>query len=75
MQAKISPLLPLEIFGASALAAGLLALLFPETMGKSLPDSVHESKNLKDVERCHSNGKSMQVPKVVLTPSSDDNRI
>jgi len=61
----------LEIFGASALTAGLLALLFPETLGKSLPDSVHEAKNLKseEVKVIH---KDRPVPKLILTPSQDE---
>nr|CAD7417895.1 unnamed protein product [Timema poppensis] len=38
--------LPLLLFGAVALLAGLLALFFPETLGKKLPDTVDEIKKL-----------------------------
>ncbi|XP_059480578.1 organic cation transporter protein-like [Neocloeon triangulifer] len=70
--AKISPYLPLEIFGASALISGMLALLFPETLGKSLPDSVDEAKNLKSEEAKVEKNSKRVVPKVILTTSDDD---
>uniref|UniRef100_A0A1B0GFG9 Major facilitator superfamily (MFS) profile domain-containing protein n=1 Tax=Glossina morsitans morsitans TaxID=37546 RepID=A0A1B0GFG9_GLOMM len=38
--------LPLLLFGASSLSAGLLALLLPETFRKKLPDTVLEAKQL-----------------------------
>ncbi|KNC32287.1 Organic cation transporter protein [Lucilia cuprina] len=38
--------LPLLLFGALSLSAGILALLLPETFGKKLPDTVSEAKQL-----------------------------
>ncbi|XP_072019579.1 organic cation transporter protein-like isoform X2 [Amphiura filiformis] len=38
------PPLPLIIFGSSAIIAGLLALLFPETKGKTLPETIEEGE-------------------------------
>uniref|UniRef100_A0A0B7BP68 Major facilitator superfamily (MFS) profile domain-containing protein n=1 Tax=Arion vulgaris TaxID=1028688 RepID=A0A0B7BP68_9EUPU len=37
--------LPLIIFGSISIAAGLLALLLPETAYKTLPDSIEDAKN------------------------------
>ncbi|XP_054739820.1 organic cation transporter protein isoform X1 [Anastrepha obliqua] len=38
--------LPLLLFGAASLSAGILGLLLPETFRKKLPDSVAEAKQL-----------------------------
>lgn len=38
--------LPLYIFGGSALVAGLLVLLLPETRNKKLPETVDEAEAL-----------------------------
>lgn len=43
---KTFPSLPLYIFGLSALIAGLLVLLLPETTGKKLPESVEEAESI-----------------------------
>ena len=37
--------LPLILFGAPSLLAGLLAFLLPETKGKSLPETVEQAEN------------------------------
>jgi hypothetical protein len=39
------------VFGVVALVAGFLALLFPETMGRTLPDSIEEAEALGQVKR------------------------
>lgn len=38
--------LPLLIFGGMATAAGLAALILPETLNTKLPDTVEEAENL-----------------------------
>lgn len=38
--------LPLILFGAVALVAGLLALLLPETLGYKLPDTAEEAERI-----------------------------
>jgi hypothetical protein len=38
--------LPLLLFGIVSFIAGMLALLFPETLGARLPDTVEELENL-----------------------------
>ena len=44
---KLGSALPVVIFGASALVAGILATFLPETKGKVLPETVEDAKNLK----------------------------
>ena len=49
--------LPYTIFGASAIASGLLILLLPETRGKPLPETLEAgesvgSESLKVMQRC-----------------------
>nr|XP_023012268.1 organic cation transporter protein-like [Leptinotarsa decemlineata] len=44
--AKISTALPLICFGIIALAAGVLALLYPETLNTKLPDTIEEAINI-----------------------------
>jgi OCT family organic cation transporter-like MFS transporter 4/5 len=38
--------LPLLLFGIVSFIAGMLALLFPETLGARLPDTVEDLENL-----------------------------
>ncbi|XP_049807425.1 organic cation transporter protein-like [Schistocerca nitens] len=38
--------LPVAVFGAMALASGLLALIFPETKNTRLPDTIHEAEDI-----------------------------
>lgn len=38
--------LPLVLFGATAVIASVLSLLFPETMGVPLPDTIEEAENI-----------------------------
>ncbi|KZC09576.1 Solute carrier family 22 member 21 [Dufourea novaeangliae] len=44
--AQIMPELPLILFGCMALSAGILSLVFPETLGTALPDTVTEAENI-----------------------------
>ncbi|XP_076685466.1 solute carrier family 22 member 4 [Andrena cerasifolii] len=44
--AQIMPELPLILFGCMGLSAGLLSLMFPETLGTKLPDTVSEAENI-----------------------------
>ena len=44
-QSDISRLIPLIIFGAMSIAAGLLALAFPETKGRALPETIEDGEN------------------------------
>ncbi|XP_076280722.1 organic cation transporter protein isoform X1 [Lasioglossum baleicum] len=44
--AQIMPALPLILFGCMGLSAGLLSLIFPETLGTKLPDTVWEAENI-----------------------------
>lgn len=54
MLAPLTPLLagvwqpiPMFLFAAAALAAGVLALWLPETLGKPMPDTVEEAERLR----------------------------
>lgn len=43
--------LPLVLFGAMATIAGLLALLFPETLNIKLPDTIEEAENIGKLKK------------------------
>ncbi|KAL8573563.1 hypothetical protein ACOMHN_047833 [Nucella lapillus] len=43
VEGSFGRILPFIIFGGMAVAAGLLSLLLPETLGRQLPDSVEEA--------------------------------
>ena len=45
------PPLPSIIFGSLALVAGVLAILFPETRGKKMPDTLEDGENIGWLER------------------------
>ncbi|XP_017774915.1 PREDICTED: organic cation transporter protein-like isoform X2 [Nicrophorus vespilloides] len=45
--ARISPTLPLIMFGVMASASGLLSLLFPETLNTKLPDTISEAVHIQ----------------------------
>lgn len=47
------PSLPLILFGLMSIIAGLLSLIFPETLGTKLPDTVWQAEN---IGRVKSNG-------------------
>ncbi|XP_017766247.1 PREDICTED: organic cation transporter protein-like isoform X1 [Eufriesea mexicana] len=49
--AQIMPGLPLILFGCMGLVAGLLSLIFPETLGTKLPDTVWEAENIGKVQQ------------------------
>jgi OCT family organic cation transporter-like MFS transporter 4/5 len=40
------PSLPLILFGSMGMIAGVLSLIFPETLGTKLPDTVWEAENI-----------------------------
>ncbi|KAE8745547.1 hypothetical protein FOCC_FOCC007736 [Frankliniella occidentalis] len=44
--ATVSESLPLTLFGVVSLSSGLLALLFPETTGRPLPETLDEAESL-----------------------------
>ncbi|EFN82259.1 Solute carrier family 22 member 21 [Harpegnathos saltator] len=48
--AQIMPALPLILFGAMGMVAGVLSLIFPETLGTKLPDTVWEAENIGKVQ-------------------------
>ncbi len=43
---SVNASLPVAIFGATALVAGLLALFLPETFGRKLPDTLQEADQM-----------------------------
>jgi len=44
------PALPLILFGSIGIVAGFLSLIFPETLGTKLPDTVWEAENIGKVQ-------------------------
>ncbi|KYN11533.1 Solute carrier family 22 member 21, partial [Trachymyrmex cornetzi] len=44
--AQIMPSLPLILFGSMGMIAGVLSLIFPETLGTKLPDTVWEAERI-----------------------------
>ncbi|KAL6440762.1 hypothetical protein ACFW04_003304 [Cataglyphis niger] len=44
--AQIMPSLPLILFALMSIIAGLLSLIFPETLGTKLPDTVWQAENI-----------------------------
>lgn len=38
--------LPLILFGTLGLIAGVVSLVFPETLGQKLPDTIAEAENI-----------------------------
>ena len=43
-QADLGKFIPIILFGAVAISAGLLSLLLPETKGRNLPQTVEEGE-------------------------------
>ena len=52
---KLGKALPLMIFGAVEIMAGILALTLPETVNTSLPESVEDAKVLKRYKTKYNN--------------------
>lgn len=50
VQVQIMPALPLILFGTMGMVAGILSLIFPETLGTKLPDTVWEAENIGKVQ-------------------------
>lgn len=46
IQFEISTYLPFAVLGSSALIAGLISLLLPETLNKKLPESMQDAEQL-----------------------------
>ncbi|KYM91166.1 Solute carrier family 22 member 6-B, partial [Atta colombica] len=44
--ARIMPSLPLILFGSMSMIAGILSLIFPETLGIKFPDTVREAEEI-----------------------------
>ncbi|KAK2587577.1 hypothetical protein KPH14_003705 [Odynerus spinipes] len=57
--AQIVPELPLVIFGAMAILSGVLSLIFPETLGTKLPDTIWEAENIGKIK---ANSNSQELP-------------
>ena len=52
MQGSTGQTLPLVIFGTFTFLAGILASMLPETLNRSLPDSIKDAENFgKSVHR------------------------
>lgn len=47
-QDSFEPSLPSTIFGCVAITSGLLSLLLPETLGRSLPQTLEEGEHFGD---------------------------
>lgn len=50
VQASINESLPLTLFGVVSLSSGLLALFFPETRGRPLPETIEEAEKMTIME-------------------------
>ncbi|XP_052126101.1 organic cation transporter protein-like [Frankliniella occidentalis] len=50
--ATVSESLPLTLFGVVSLSSGLLALLFPETTGRPLPETLEEAESMGADQGC-----------------------
>lgn len=46
LQEQIWTPLPLVLFAAMSVTAGLISLLFPETLNTKLPDTIEEAENI-----------------------------
>ncbi|KAE8752428.1 hypothetical protein FOCC_FOCC000900 [Frankliniella occidentalis] len=51
-EATVSESLPLTLFGVVSLSSGLLALLFPETTGRPLPETLEEAESMGADQGC-----------------------
>lgn len=59
--------LPFIIYGAASIAAGLLALLLPETKGRKLPETVEEGENFRYVRNIVYSHGSVTPPTTLFT--------
>ena len=51
---EVSPLIPPVVFGVTALVAGALALLLPETRGRELPYTIEQVGRTQIIVTTHS---------------------
>lgn len=51
MDGHFGQALPLVVFGASSVIAGLLSLILPETLGANLPETIEDGKAFPNHEK------------------------
>jgi len=67
--------LPVIMFGAMSLTSGLMSLLFPETHGTKLPDSVKEAEDIGKSSSKFRNQSDPENPKMDLKSRKSINSI
>lgn len=69
MDGHFGQALPLVVFGASSVIAGLLSLILPETLGANLPETIEDGKAFPNHEK-YGEKNSRRSRSVVLRESS-----
>lgn len=70
MDGHFGQALPLVVFGASSVIAGLLSLILPETLGANLPETIEDGKAFPNHEKYGEKRNSCRSRSVVLRESS-----